>query len=164
MSHDMINDGFRPRLIPTVIYVVNNEFNLKFGITNGDGQLRLQTHKYDGYSNIALLRINQPILLVKNIENIIIDELNQAGFIPIRGREYYSIEAMSIVIDVIDREIFKWYVNSEPQISVSFSISQIKRLQQLSINLSKEEIASISLDDTLKMLLDTYEGIYGDIK
>lgn len=163
-SYDVFSGEFKSRLIPTVIYVVNDDVELKFGITNGDGAFRLQAHKYNGYSNVALIRINQPTLLVKDIESIIINELKKEGYKATGGREYYPIECMDIVIDVIDRAIFKWYDEHESQISVAFTTSNIKRLQKLAINCSNEEQAAISLDDILGMLLSTYESLYGEIK
>jgi hypothetical protein len=83
-----------------IFYVVRHESgkSVKFGITSGTGKPRIANHFAAGYTQVIRF-ITVPDALA--IERAIRERLVNSGFIPIRGREYYDIQAMKIILDTI---------------------------------------------------------------
>lgn len=81
-------------------YVVVNRSHsrVKFGITAGHGRRRLGDHRSAGYSDVVLLAIDQPD--AAQIERAVIGALANAGVLPVKGREYFDVSALPLVLDV----------------------------------------------------------------
>ena len=87
-----------------VFYVVVNRpaFRIKFGITSGDPRDRLATHRLSGYEEVLRLMIGLPGTTAPEMESVARAALALGGEIPVKGREYYDISALAIVLDVTD--------------------------------------------------------------
>lgn len=87
----------------TVVYVVRNHFAVKYGITSGNGTERITDHINNGFTIIERKYQNLPIGLPIIIERSVKLVLTNNGFYPIRGREYYNIECLPLILNTIDR-------------------------------------------------------------
>ena len=87
-----------------VFYVVATDplAQIKFGITSGDPRPRLRRHKADGYSQRILVLEGLPGTAAPEIEVAAIAALKLADIEPLHGREYYTADALAIVLDIAD--------------------------------------------------------------
>src|SRR6266568_2222403 len=85
------------------LYVVRHivEPYVKFGITNGDGRDRLGDHARAGYRGVLRYYRGLPKVAAE-IEQAAIRALADAGMRPVKGREYYDVAALALILDVID--------------------------------------------------------------
>ena len=88
-----------------VLYVVTGGKGVKVGITHGDGTARLNTHKGDGYPNCIRLFRNLPAGMASAIEYGVLEACESAGYKPVRGREYYGLDAANLILDTVDRYV-----------------------------------------------------------
>lgn len=84
------------------LYVVASAAAVKFGISNGDSRRRLAEHRRAGYLTVVRLRIGLPSGIAQQIEDTVLATLRLAGSQPLRGREYFDIGALALVLDVVD--------------------------------------------------------------
>jgi hypothetical protein len=75
---------------------------IKFGITSGDPGPRLRHHRAAGYRDVVRLMVGLPGTAAPEIESAALAALALAGFRPVRGREYYDVAALAVVLDVAD--------------------------------------------------------------
>ena len=82
-------------------YVVVNRSaaRLKFGITSGEGRYRFSAHRYAGYSEV-IRSIALPDALA--LEGATLAALTLGGVRAVRGREYFDVSALGLVLDVVD--------------------------------------------------------------
>ena len=79
---------------------------LKFGITSGNPKPRLATHRRDGYRTAVRLFTKLPPMKAAELEQRLkLMDLPAAGFSPVRGREYFGIDALPVVLGIVDREL-----------------------------------------------------------
>jgi hypothetical protein len=85
-------------------YVVEHAsaFRIKFGITSICGHSRLRDHRAAGYTRVVRLMAGLPGDTAPEIERAVIAALALAGERPVRGREYYDVSALALVLDVAD--------------------------------------------------------------
>lgn len=83
-------------------YIVASCEELKFGITSGDGRPRLARHAQLGLTTVVRLRTGLPGSLAPDTERAVLAALADAGDTPVRGREYFRLEALALVLDVAD--------------------------------------------------------------
>lgn len=87
---------------PTVFYVVVNEEHrrVKFGVTSGNGEARLRRHRKYGYYKVVrfISGIDNAFL----IEDFVAVSLRDAGLTPVRGREYFDVSALALILDICD--------------------------------------------------------------
>lgn len=86
----------------TVFYVLENSADhlVKFGISSRDGKRRLADHRADGFSGLHLLRAGLPPGAALRAEQEVRAALALAGESPQRGREYFDISCLALVLDV----------------------------------------------------------------
>lgn len=85
-----------------IFYVVRSPAfkQVKFGITTEDPRPRLRRHKTDGFRVVDRL--------LKNVESAHLLEqtvrlaLKTADFNPAKGREYYDVLALPVILDIVD--------------------------------------------------------------
>jgi hypothetical protein len=82
-------------------YVVTSTYSLKFGITSGDPRPRLQNHYQDGYPNVVRLFAGLALGVAKDLETELIAAILTAGHNPVRGREYFSMDALPLVPGIV---------------------------------------------------------------
>jgi hypothetical protein len=82
-------------------YVVTSEAVVKFGITKGDPRPRMWRHHSDGYRTTVRLLTDLP-LDARPIEQAVVSAVRLAGWKPVRGREYFAIDALPVVLDIVD--------------------------------------------------------------
>lgn len=83
--------------------VVNHDDSLvKFGISNGDGRNRLSDHASDGYRTVVRVLRGLDDGCAWTLERITITTLRAAGLVPVRGREYFDIATLALILDVVD--------------------------------------------------------------
>ncbi len=85
-----------------VFYVVTSARRVKPGITSGDPKDRLKAHRLDGFDTVELLLPGLPHLVAPELEQAVLKTLGKAGYRPVRGREYFSIEALDLVLSTVD--------------------------------------------------------------
>lgn len=87
-----------------VFYVVADEINdvVKFGITSGSPRIRLRAHAHDGFDTVVRLVEELPGDLAPRLERVILNALQDAGEVPVRGREYFSSRALGLILDIAD--------------------------------------------------------------
>jgi hypothetical protein len=85
-----------------VIYVVTSQTAVKFGITGRGGRPRLARHRGAGYRTVVRLLTGLPDGAASSIERDVKATLRLAGFEPIRGREYFDVDALAVILDVVD--------------------------------------------------------------
>jgi len=91
-------------LVWDVFYVVANPAaaRVKFGITSGDPRPRLATHRRSGYQEVVRLLTGLPGTEAPEVERAVQATLALAEVLPIKGREYFDISALAIVLDIAD--------------------------------------------------------------
>lgn len=85
-----------------VFYVVTSRLAVKFGITSGDPRDRLADHARDGFTSIARLTAGLPGTVALDTERAVRRTLALAGERPARGREYFDISCLALVLDIAD--------------------------------------------------------------
>lgn len=82
-----------------VFYVVVDPLKhaVKFGISSGDPRPRLGVHRREGFTDVQLLRCDIP--RARMIEADTRAVLREAGLVPLRGREYFDISALALILD-----------------------------------------------------------------
>jgi len=85
-----------------IFYVVTNDAAqaVKFGVTSHDSRNRLQFHRKDGFGNV--LRTFTSLPDAAELEQSIIATLRLAGVEPVRGREYFDLAALPVILDIAD--------------------------------------------------------------
>ena len=83
-------------------YVVTSPLEVKFGITSGTGRYRLAQHARQGLLTQQRLAVDLPDTMALDIENTILAALADAGERPLRGKEYFDISCLALVLDVAD--------------------------------------------------------------
>jgi hypothetical protein len=81
-------------------YVVTGPAGVKFGITSGDPRPRLRAHAAQGYRDVVRLATGLPGTVAPDAERAVMAALELAGEKPIRGREYFDISCVALVLDV----------------------------------------------------------------
>jgi len=86
-----------------VFYVVVNEASqvVKFGITSNDARVRLSRHRTDGFGTVVTTI--EGMSAAPDLERAVKSTLQLARMAPVRGREYYSVEALPLILDVVDQ-------------------------------------------------------------
>jgi len=86
----------------TAFYVVEHESEpiVKFGITGQDGQGRLRWHRWDGYTKCHMLVTALPSGAAKATEDAVRGALALAREKPVRGREYFDVSCLGLILDV----------------------------------------------------------------
>jgi hypothetical protein len=82
-------------------YVVTDTSVVKFGITSGDPRPRLSNHKADGLDKVA--RLLTDFEKAPQLERACLRQMRKDGFYPVRGREYYRIDALPTILEVVDK-------------------------------------------------------------
>jgi hypothetical protein len=87
-----------------VFYVVQDDINdvIKFGITSGDSRPRLGLHQREGFDQLVRLAERLPGDVAPELERNVIAALRDAREKPVRGREYYNVRALPLVLDLVD--------------------------------------------------------------
>lgn len=87
-----------------VFYVVANTTDsaLKFGITSGIPRPRLNVHAREGFRTTVRLLLDLPDGMALGMERAVRSALLRAGQAPLRGREYFTLAALPLVLDVVD--------------------------------------------------------------
>lgn len=85
-------------------YVVLNEEDqtVKFGITSGDPRPRIAVHARSGYDTAVRVMADLPLDTARPLERAVMAALKLARIEPIRGREYFPIAALPVVLDIAD--------------------------------------------------------------
>ena len=85
-----------------IFYVVTNDATqtVKFGVTSHDAKARLRFHQGDGFSNIVTTITGLPG--AADLERAVMATLQLAGVPPVRGREYYDLSALPVILDIAD--------------------------------------------------------------
>ncbi|MGH3233147.1 MAG: hypothetical protein ACRDOH_07805 [Streptosporangiaceae bacterium] len=85
-------------------YVVADQAagRIKFGITSGDVRPRLAFHRGQGYREVIRALTALPGTTAPDIERAVRAALRLAGIQSVRGREYYDVSALALVLDVAD--------------------------------------------------------------
>ena len=76
------------------------EPRVKFGITSGNPRPRLGEHRRYGYTSVVYLVTSLPVKMALDTENAIRSALALAGERPVRGREYFDISCLPLILDV----------------------------------------------------------------
>ena len=85
-----------------VFYVVASGGAVKFGITTGDPRRRLSAHARAGLTQVLRVVTGLPDGVAHEAEAAVRSALADAGEKPLRGREYFDISCLAIVLDVAD--------------------------------------------------------------
>lgn len=85
-----------------VLYVVSSSDTVKFGITSGNPRPRLTEHRRTGYRTVIRLLTGLPGDVAPRLEQDVIATLRLAEYIPVRGREYFHLDALAVILDVVD--------------------------------------------------------------
>lgn len=85
-----------------IFYVVVNDAaqTVKFGVTSHDPKRRLQRHRRYGFTNVIRTMTGLPDAY--DLEQGIRATLKLAGILPIRGREYFDLSALPVILDIAD--------------------------------------------------------------
>jgi hypothetical protein len=85
-----------------VFYVVANPTtgHVKFGITSGDPGGRLGVHRGAGYTETV--RSLPGVADAAALERHVIATLRDARVLAVRGREYFDVSALPVVLDIVD--------------------------------------------------------------
>ena len=73
---------------------------VKFGITTRDPRPRLRTHASHGFTQIVKLAAGLPGSVARDTENAVKSALALANERPLRGREYFDISCLPLILDV----------------------------------------------------------------
>jgi hypothetical protein len=87
-----------------VFYVVSNPmlYHLKFGITSGDPRPRLGAHATNGFTVVHRLLTGLPGTTAPDLEAVVLATFQLAGEMPVRGREYFDVSLLTLVLDIAD--------------------------------------------------------------
>jgi hypothetical protein len=85
-----------------VFYVVTGAGVVKFGVTSGDPRPRLRNHAARGYTDVIRLAAGLPGTVALDAEDAVKSALTMAGEKPVRGREYFDVSCVPLIIDVAD--------------------------------------------------------------
>jgi hypothetical protein len=88
-------------------YVATSRLAVKFGITSGGGRPRLSLHARHGYTTVVRLATDLPGTLAFDTESAVRSALAMASELPVKGREYFDISCLGLVLDVADPLIFR---------------------------------------------------------
>lgn len=83
-------------------YVVTSRLVVKFGITSGDPSPRLSRHARHGYTNVIRIVPGLPGTVAPATEHAVRSALALAGEIPVRGKEYFDLSCLGLIVDVAD--------------------------------------------------------------
>ena len=83
-------------------YVVTGRSAVKFGITTGDPRPRLRSHNRAGLTEVVRLVAGLPEMTALNAEREVRAALALAGESPLRGREYFDVSCLALILDVAD--------------------------------------------------------------
>jgi hypothetical protein len=85
-----------------VFYTVTDpeRARLKFGVTSGDPRGRLSNHRRVGYVEVVRLLTGLPD--ARALERHLLATLSDARVAAIHGREYFHIDVLAVVLDVVD--------------------------------------------------------------
>lgn len=85
-----------------IFYAVANDAaqTTKFGVTSHDARNRLQHHRRGGFGRIVITITDLPDAY--ELEQSIIATLKLAGIEPVRGREYFDLSALPVILDIAD--------------------------------------------------------------
>jgi hypothetical protein len=81
-------------------YIVAGKNIVKFGITTGNGKRRLAVHAAKGLADVIHLAAGLPGTVALDTENAVKAALAAAGEKPVRGREYFDISNLALILDV----------------------------------------------------------------
>jgi hypothetical protein len=84
---------------------VTGKPGVKFGISNGDGEIRLSRHARDGYNTRHRLFTGLPEGTAREAEKGMLARLKNAGHRPLHGREYYPQAALGLILDSLDGDL-----------------------------------------------------------
>ncbi|OEV27512.1 hypothetical protein AN219_22760 [Streptomyces nanshensis] len=84
---------------------VTGKPGVKFGISNGDGEIRLSRHARHGYNTRHRLFTGLPGGVARAAENGMLARLKGAGHRPLHGREYYPQAALGLILDSLDGDL-----------------------------------------------------------
>ncbi|MGW7019973.1 hypothetical protein ACWGGS_11555 [Streptomyces decoyicus] len=84
---------------------VTGKPGVKFGISNGDGEIRLSRHARDGYNTRHRLFAGLPEGIAREAERGMLARLKSAGHRPLHGREYYPQAALGLILDSLDGDL-----------------------------------------------------------
>lgn len=116
--------------IHDVFYIVTGPAGLKLGVSSGNGELRLGTHRRDGYAYRDRLWTELPYRVADDTEDLVLTSLKVAGFKPVQGWEYFDIEVLPVVLGIVDREL-AWYtptIGPGQEEAATTGIESIKRI------------------------------------
>lgn len=83
-------------------YVTASDVAVKFGITSGDPRPRLRAHARDGLTKVVRLTAALPDGVALSAERRVRAALALAGEKPVRGREYFDVSCLALILDVAD--------------------------------------------------------------
>lgn len=83
-------------------YVVASSAVVKFGVTSGEPGPRIRKHASDGYTDVIRLVTGLPGTVAPDAERAIKAALALAGEKPVRGKEYFDISCLALILDVAD--------------------------------------------------------------
>lgn len=83
-------------------YVVTGGGVVKFGITSGEPRKRLLVHAAQGYRDVVRLVTGLPGTVALDAENAVKSALALAGEKPVRGREYFDMSCLALILDIAD--------------------------------------------------------------
>ena len=81
-------------------YIVTGSGMVKFGITTGNGRHRLALHAAKGLADVVHLAAGLSGTAALDTENAVKAALAAAGETPVRGREYFDISCLALILDV----------------------------------------------------------------
>lgn len=85
-----------------VFYVVTSPLEVKFGITSGDPAGRLREHARHGFTVVIRTIEALPGATAFEAERAVKSALALAGERPTRGKEYFGISCLALILDVAD--------------------------------------------------------------
>lgn len=85
-----------------VFYVVTSREVVKFGVTSGDPRPRLKAHAKVGLTEVVRLVVGLTGDAAPDAERAVKAALAAAGENPVRGKEYFDISCLALVLDVAD--------------------------------------------------------------
>jgi hypothetical protein len=72
---------------------------VKFGVTSGDVRSRLHDHRVAGYAEVIRLL---ELVGADELERATLGALRLAELSPVKGREYFDLSALPVILDVVD--------------------------------------------------------------
>ena len=83
-------------------YVVSAPLAVKFGITSGNPRPRLTDHARDGFTTVIRCRTALPEKVAEQAERAVLSALALAKEAPLKGKEYFDISCLALILDVAD--------------------------------------------------------------